>query len=314
MSKYEHDEIVARFRREESTFEKPWFNSCSEVLTRNNLKGLKCLDLCCGNGEYSQILRDTFSMDVTCADYIPSHLKHAQQLGFETITVNLDDDSALVKDIAQKYCGEFDLVVNLAAIEHVYNSDNLLQFAHTVLKPSGKLLLNTPNIGFLAYRIFSALSGNRPFGEGHHIRFWDYRFLRTNLFLNGFEVRKDCRSFQSLPEDVLTRGFRNCKLFAKLVATSFTLCRFLQHVPLLKGLTSDELTILCQKEDVEPVGFDYLILKNKIENNLADDSSVHALERLWEAQKRGWLKEHLYMTRLVEDNVDRLAKRVHSNQ
>jgi hypothetical protein len=43
------------------------------------------------------------------------------------------------------------------------------------------LLVNTPNIAFGGYRVYARLSGGRPFGDGHHVRFWDCRFLRTNL-------------------------------------------------------------------------------------------------------------------------------------
>ncbi len=64
MSKLEHDAAVAELRQGVSSFEKPWYRSCSEVLQKNNIQGLKCLDLCCGNGEFSQILRDTHQMDV----------------------------------------------------------------------------------------------------------------------------------------------------------------------------------------------------------------------------------------------------------
>lgn len=303
MSKFEHDEIVARYRQQKSSYDKPWFNSCSDALRKNSLKGLRCLDLCCGNCEYSEVLQDTFSMDVTCCDYIPFHLEHAEKLGFPTIMVNLDDSVGAVREIAEQYVGKFDLVVNLAAIEHVYNSDNLIQFAHTLLKPSGHLVINTPNIGFLGYRMYSVLSGNRPFGEGHHVRFWDYRFLRTNLFLNGFQVKDDCRSFYSLPEDILTRGLRNHKILAKLFSTSFLACRFLQHVPFLKGLMSDELTVVCQKEDVDPVGFDYLNLKKTLERGSRDVSCRNALQRLEEAQQKGWLKEHLNISRLVDESI-----------
>jgi len=303
MSKKEHDAAVAQLRQDLSTFDKPWFKSCSDLLDRKKLKGLRCLDLCCGNCEYSIILRDRYHMNVSCGDYIPFHLKQAEIEGFPTIEIDLDGDSQAVGEIAGKYSEKFDLVVNLAAIEHVFNSDNLIQFAHKVLKPGGLLVINTPNIGFLGYRIYSALSGNRPFGDGHHVRFWDFRFLRTNLFFNGFNVVEDLRFFHSLPEETIRRGLRGSKRMARFFSLGFHLCHFFQYLPLMKGLATDELTVLCHKEDVVPIGFNYIKLKRAIENKSNPDVRQHVLTRLNIAKERGWLKEHIYMTRLVEENT-----------
>lgn len=90
MSKQEHDAAVAELRKGISTLAKPWYRSSSELLIRMGIQGKKCLDLCCGNGEFSHILRDRHAMDVTCADYIPFHLQHAQDQGFSTILVDID--------------------------------------------------------------------------------------------------------------------------------------------------------------------------------------------------------------------------------
>jgi len=300
MSKMEHDAASAVFRQQKSTFEKPWFKSGSALLREKQLKGLRCLDLCCGNCEYSKVLADLHEMEVTCADYIPFHLQQAQSDGFPTIEIDLDGDAESVDSVAAEHAGKFDLVVNLAAVEHVFNSDNLMRFAHTVLKPGGLFLVNTPNIGFLGYRLYSLLSGNRPFGEGHHVRFWDFRFLRTNLFMNGFEVVGDFRRFYTLPEDTLRRGFRNARMLAKVISLAFYGCHFLQYVPFLRGLMTDELTLLCRKEDTAPIGFDYLLVKKKIED-APDEVREEILNRMRIARDRGWLKEHLYMSSLVDD-------------
>jgi len=300
MSKLEHDAAAAVLRQGMSTFDKPWYESCSEVLERNNIKGLKCLDLCCGNGEFSHILRDKHQMDVTCADYIPFHLQHARDAGFATFPIDIDAAADEVDESATPYAGQFDLVVNLAAIEHVFNSDNLLRFAHKVLKPGGLLLVNTPNIDFLAYRFYVLFSGNRPFGEGHHIRFWDYRFLRTNLFLNGFSVSDDARKFYALPQDAMLRAFKNKKRIAAMVAWMFHGCSFLQHIPFLRGICSDELTVLSVKDDVPAMGFGLNTVQRFLDEHKGTEERRDAVTRLQEARKNGWLNEHLYLAKLVD--------------
>lgn len=300
MSKQEHDAAVAELRKGISTLAKPWYRSSSELLTRMGIQGKKCLDLCCGNGEFSHILREQHAMDVTCADYIPFHLQHAQEEGFSTIAVDIDASEEEINAAAVPYAGQFDLVVNLAAIEHVFNSDNLLRFAHTVLKPGGLLLVNTPNIEFLAYRIYDLFSGNRPFGEGHHIRFWDYRFLRTNLFLNGFTVTQDARGFYSLPQDAMLRALRNKRRLAAITAWLFHGCRPLQYLPFLKGLCSDELTVLAAKEEVPAIGFELNRVQRFLKEHHGEPQETEAKDRLKEARQKGWLDEHLYLSQLVD--------------
>jgi len=301
MSKLEHDVAVAKLREQVSTQNKAWYRSCSDLLSAKKITKLRCLDLCCGNGEFSQILRDKHEMEVTCADYIPFHLQRAENDGFETISVNIDDDAENVDSIAIKYAGKFDIVVNLAAIEHVFNSDNLLRFAHTVLKPGGLLLVNTPNISFLSYRIYSLFSGNRPAGERHHIRFWDYRFLRTNLFLNGFSVTDDARKFYALPQDAMLRAFRNRQRLASIAAWLFHGCQILQHVPFLKGVCSDELTVLARKDEVPVTGFELNTVNLALDDFSEQDVRNNAIARLKEARRRGWLDEHLYLAKLVDE-------------
>lgn len=301
MSKQEHDAAVAQYRSTISTFDKPWYQSSLDLLKKHGFKGLKCLDLCSGNCEFSEMMRDQLQMDVTCAEYIPLQLERAEKLGFAVLPVNLDDDSGKVDNVAAGFSGRFDLVVNLAAIEHVFNADNLLRFVHTVLKPDGYLLVNTPNISFLGYRLYSLLSGNRPFGDGHHVRFWDFRFLRTNLFLNGFAVSDDYRRFYTPPTDVLTRALRNRKFIARLIVRLFYACWILQKLPLVgKDWFTDELTVLCQKEDVPPIGFELPTVRRILGQLKEEGGESNAVARLKEVRKRGWLDEHLYLAALVD--------------
>lgn len=300
MSKFDHDAAAALLRSQISTYDKPWYKSCCEVLDKKGLQGLRCLDLCCGNGEFSDILRERFKMDVVCADYIPLHLERARKKGFDAIEVNLEEGAEQVTAIAEKYRESFDLVVSLAAIEHIFNTPNLLTFSHTVLKNNGHFLVNTPNIAFSAYHLYSLLAG-RPFGEGHHIRFWDYRFLRTNLFLFGFNDFEDHRKFYSLPYDPVLRACRNNRIAAAILTPAFHSCRFLQYIPGLKGLCTDELTVLARKEDVPVVGFEYNEVKKRLAACADLEEKKSLQERLRLAKNRGWLKEHLYLARLVDE-------------
>lgn len=300
MSKQEHDAAAAVARGAERHVERNWFRSVAGVLERRGLRGLRCLDLCAGNAEFSEALRDRFGMRVTCADYAPAHLEHQRALGFDSLPVDLDGPAAEVDRLAGAQREAFDLVVSLATIEHVFNADNFLRFCHGVLKPGGLLVVNTPNIAFGGYRLYSRLSGNRPFGEGHHVRFWDWRFLRTNLFLNGFAVVEDARGYFGLSVDTLTRAFRGRQRVAWAVSRLFAVCHLLQRLPGLRGWSCDELTVVAQKEPVFPIGFHLLRVQQQLARLQGQPERAAAVARLQEARRRGWLDEHLMLKALVD--------------
>jgi len=240
-------------------------------------------------------------MRVTCADYAPEHLEHQRSLAFDTLRVDLDGSAAEVDRTAAASAGAFELVVSLATIEHVFDSDNFLRFCHTVLKPGGLLLVNTPNIAFGGYRLYSRLSGGRPFGEGHHVRFWDFRFLRTNLFLNGFRVIDDARGYFGLPSDVMVRALRGRRRAGRVAARLFGVCRGLQRIPGLRGWSTDELTVLARKEGTYPVGFQYLRVRSVLDRVRGRPEHDDAVARLREARRRGWLDEHLMLKALTDE-------------
>lgn len=301
MSKREYDAAAAVLRGAVRHGDRPWSRSAEGVLERHGLRGLACLDLGAGNAEFSEVLRDRFGMRVTCADYAPAHLERQRSLGFDTLRVDLDGPAAEVDGTAAASAGAFDLVVSLATIEHVFDSDNFLRFCHTVLKPDGLLLVNTPNVAFGGYRLYSWLSGGRPFGEGHHVRFWEFRFLRTNLFLNGFSVIDDARGYFGLPSDVMIRAFRGRQRAGRVVSRLFGVCRGVQGVPALRGWCTDELTVLARKEVTYPIGFQYLRVRGLLDELRGRPERGEALARLREARRRGWLDEHLRLKALVDE-------------
>ena len=306
MNKTEHDTEVAKLRGTTANYERPWYKSAASVLQRRGLSNLNCLDLCAGNAEFSEILRDRFDMKVTCADYAPPHLKRQHELGFNTLPVDLDAPSQLLDAIASKHAGAFDLIVSLATIEHVFDSDGLLRFAHTVLSPEGLLLVNTPNISFAGYRLYSCLSGNRPFGEGHHVRFWDYRFLCTNLFLNGFDAIDNGSRFYGVSPDLLTRAFKGKNRLASLLAYLFNVCKALQHLPGGKKWFADELTVLARKADTYPIGFQYTHVKADLERIRGQKEERQGRVRLQKALRRGWLREHHMLAGIAAEAIDGL--------
>ncbi len=102
----------------------------------------------------------------------------------------------------------FDVVVCNEIIEHIFDTDRLLEELHRVLKPQGKLILSTPNLASLPNRI-CLLFGWQPFGTevssrrsnygnplrkslnpAGHIRVFTQKALLEILRENGFVVEE----------------------------------------------------------------------------------------------------------------------------
>ena len=74
MSKQEHDAAASVERGAARYPDRPWYRSAERALQRHRLRGLTCLDLCAGNAEFSELLRERFAMRVTCADLSLIHI------------------------------------------------------------------------------------------------------------------------------------------------------------------------------------------------------------------------------------------------
>jgi hypothetical protein len=82
-------------------------------------------DLCAGNAEFSEILRER--RDASPAPTMPRSVSSTRAPGFD---VHASTSTARGRVTARRRLAPaFDLMVSLAAIEHVFDSDNLLRFA-----------------------------------------------------------------------------------------------------------------------------------------------------------------------------------------
>jgi 2-polyprenyl-3-methyl-5-hydroxy-6-metoxy-1,4-benzoquinol methylase len=101
----------------------------------------------------------------------------------------------------------FDIIVAGEIIEHVYDTDFFLTEIRRVLKPSGKLLISTPNIASLGRRLL-LLFGKNPLIENSpneadssgHIRYFTSKTLRQLLKKHKFKIvssQSDCVNFSN---------------------------------------------------------------------------------------------------------------------
>ena len=69
----------------------------------------------------------------------------------------------------------------------------------------------------------------------------------------------------------------------------------------MKGLCSDELTVLARKTDALPTGFSLSSVSGTLEKYKGTAEREKMVLRLKQARKAGWLDEHLYLAKLVDE-------------
>lgn len=123
------------------------------------------------------------------------------------------------------YASSFDVVVAGEIIEHIYQVNNFLDEIYKVLKPTGYLVLSTPNLASLGRRLMLLLGINPHievtlrttpnYTPGGHIRYFVKSTLFNLLNEHGFEIVEFTSDVINLNE----KGSLGMEYMAKLFPT-----------------------------------------------------------------------------------------------
>ncbi|MBW2971359.1 class I SAM-dependent methyltransferase [Candidatus Woesearchaeota archaeon] len=147
-------------------------------------------------------------LDIGCAD--GSFALHLQEMGFNVFGIDISSEAirkakqkgvdAMVHDVSERFpfkSDSFDIVVCMEVIEHIYDTDFLINELNRIMKQRGLLILTTPNLASLSNRI-RLLFGKHPHLSEYrlgnensgHIRNYTKRALVMQLKEYGFKIRK----------------------------------------------------------------------------------------------------------------------------
>ncbi len=107
----------------------------------------KLLEIGCGDGGFLAYLKKR-KWQVSGTEYTP----HAAALGRRRGITVMEGELGDLKLPAEHY----DLIVMYHVLEHVYHPKQLLQEIHRILKPTGNLVIEVPNISSISARIFGS--------------------------------------------------------------------------------------------------------------------------------------------------------------
>jgi len=190
---------------------------------------LKILDLGCGDGRLSAELVKK-GHEVWGTDVFPDGIEEAKKKGINAIKADIE--------ARLPFCdSEFDLVLILDTLEHIYDEEGVIWEAYRVLKKDGKVIISYPNQFDLRNRLNMLFGGgiihwsHRKYENVHawkygHIRFLLYKELEELLKICGFYPKKVQFNFMAggiLPRRLIPSLARRAilKLFPQLLTGKY---------------------------------------------------------------------------------------------
>lgn len=302
MSKKQHDEVSAINRVE--NFNKEWFVQGLQVIDSLNLfnSNTKYLDLGCGNGEFLELINSKYKVQGVGADYSENHLKIVHNKGFETCSCNFDNENE-IENLINKYQNAFDIITSFEVIEHIFDLDAFLTTIWRLLKKDGKLIISTPNVACISYRIYSMFRGNIPVSEGHHIRFFSPKRLHQTLLLNGFDNRLEYNFGKSEYYLDRAKGENTRKIRAKIIKLTFKVLHFLTKTSSPNYYSN--LLFVASKSEILPIGLDPTH-RNKLYNEYNETEKSKIIENLYKYRKQYFFDEHPGLRNFIDTEYKNL--------
>jgi len=150
---------------------------------RKELEGV-VLDVGCGDGIVTYKHKKTIGIDILEKKYIK---EHKIEYGFFPIPIVKGDAHCLPFNRCI-----FDTVLLSHILEHSDNSNIILSEVKRVLKPSGKIIVVSPNSHSLKSFMFSRMGINDKYAfVPEHKRFFTFTSLKKILENNGFKIEKE---------------------------------------------------------------------------------------------------------------------------
>lgn len=168
--------------------DRPWYAYAEQLLPANPGRWA---DLGCGQGEFLERARVRAPAVSNQALANPAASPLALERDLRNARAARRSGAAPIA--ADLECGlplasrSLDGASLVEVIEHIVRAECLVDELARVIRPGGWLIVTTPNVAHLTYRI-RAVTGHPPKQEGYHFRFFTASTLRACFESRGFHI------------------------------------------------------------------------------------------------------------------------------
>jgi SAM-dependent methyltransferase len=147
--------------------------------------GSRVLDIGCGTGSISSMIRDLRNAEVVGIEPHPERARKAESEGLEIFC------GVYSPEIPRRF-GKFDVVLLADVLEHLVDPAGLLEQVKLALKPGGRVLASIPNVAHWTVRL-RLLAGRfdySPTGimDATHLRWFTRKGVRRLFDGAGYEI------------------------------------------------------------------------------------------------------------------------------
>jgi methionine biosynthesis protein MetW len=150
-------------------------------------EGARVLDIGCGTGSITSMIRDLRRADVVGIEPNPARAKRAEETGLTVI------NGFYTEDVPVKY-GKFDLIIFADVLEHLENPVDILEQAKAALSDCGKVLASIPNVAHwtIRARLLAGQFDYKPTGimDATHLRWFTRKGVRLLFDSAGYNIER----------------------------------------------------------------------------------------------------------------------------
>lgn len=150
------------------------------------LEGKNILDIGCASGYLARELKRDHNF-VAGVDISEKHITEAKKVLDEAYALDIENDPWPVSLVEKK----FDIIICGEVIEHLFDQDAFLEKVKILLRPSGKLIMTTPNFLLWNSRIrmlFGQFGFKEVLYDKSHIHLMSYRGFHEKIIQHGYRI------------------------------------------------------------------------------------------------------------------------------